>query len=91
MTLLNRKGLRLELERTFESERRHKMVAGGGTMLSALGAAGLISQEQLHELFELRQVRNSLIHFDSEDPPRIDREMIDRLKRAHRNIESQIE
>jgi hypothetical protein len=46
VTLLNRKGLRLKLERTLESERRHKMVAGGGTMLSALGAAGLISQEQ---------------------------------------------
>ncbi len=91
VTLLNQKGLRLELERTLELERRHDKVAGGGTMLRALGVAGLISQEQLRELFELRQVRNNLVHFDSEDPPRIDREMIDRLRRVRRNIESQIE
>ena len=59
-------------------------------MLRALGAAGLISQDQLQELMELRELRHRLVYF-REVPPEIDREMINRLLQARRNIESQIE
>ncbi len=83
-TLLNRKGLSVRVGDSYPA-------VGGGTLLRALGAAGLISEEQLRELMELREVRQRLVEFDSEDPPKIDREMIDRLKKARRTIESQIE
>lgn len=83
VTLLNQEGIRLRF-------RDGHRVVGGGTMLRALGAAGLISQDQLHKLMELRELRHRLVHF-REDTPEINREMIDRLLQARRNIESQIE
>ena len=83
-TLLNRKGLSVRVGD------RHPAV-GGGTMFKALCAAGLISQEQLRELSGLHEVRNKLVHFEDENPPEINSEMIDRLVQARSNIESQID
>lgn len=66
-------------------------IANRREMMEGSSPRGLSSQEQLRELFELREVRHRLIHSDSDDSADIDHEMVDRLKRARRNIESQIE
>jgi uncharacterized protein YutE (UPF0331/DUF86 family) len=83
-TLLDRKSLKVRAGDRYPT-------VGGGTMMKALGAAGLISDQQLRELDELREVRNRLVHLGSENPPEINREMIDRLKQARSSIENQIE
>ena len=84
MTLLDRKELSIRVGDRYRA-------VGAGTQLRALGAAGLISQEQIRELEELREVRNRLVHFGDEKPPEIDNEMISRLKRAQTNLVKQIE
>lgn len=91
LTLFNWEGLDLSAGDGHPAMGGRSPAVGGGTILNALGRAGLIDAGRLRELNELRALRHRLTHLVPEDKPQITPQMLDVLEETRLYLDRQLE